>query len=655
MLLATAAAGALALTAALPAAQAAPSPISGPTAGGTVVGIDVVDYGFVSVNATESSTTGYGITADGKAYAWGSNSNGQLGNGTTVDSAVPVEVLPGAMPPGVTITRLSTMNQATYVIGSDKRVYSWGRNTNGNLGDGTTTDRSTPVAVAAGAIPAGVDILQLSAGIGQAFVLGSDNKAYSWGYNAFGALGDGTVTDRLVPVAVVPGAIPAGVSITSISSGGSTAHLIGSDGKAYGWGYNGEGAIGDGTTTNRNAPVPVAAGEIPAGVTIKSMGRSQNSTFALGSDGKAYSWGSNMAYSLGDGTNITRLTPVAVAAGAIPAGVTAVDVSGGLRTGYILGSDNKVYAWGFNGNGELGDGSGVIFSPTAVAVALGAIPAGVSLTQFAAGQTGGYVLGTDGRIYSWGSNSGGALGNGIPGNAPTPVLGPNIQPSSVTFDGISGTTFTVTPNGVSTTTPLHPAGPVDVAVQRSLFGGSVLSPSTMKPTVFVDGFTYIDPPVITRLTLPGGKVGQPYSETVTATGTAPISFAVTAGTLPAGLTLNPTTGVISGTPTNPGSFSITITASNAAGSDTHVYGIVVDAGITPTPTDGPTPTGTATSTTTGNPTPTGAATSTATRSTGSLASTGLESGKLGFGAIALLLIGAGVVAATAHRRRAAKH
>jgi alpha-tubulin suppressor-like RCC1 family protein len=348
------------------------------------------------------------------------------------DSDVPVPVSAGAIPAGVSITQIAAGGSHTLALGSDGHLYAWGENINGQLGNGTTsgTDSTSPVAVSAGAIPAGVSITQISAGAFYSLALGSDGHVYGWGNNASGNLGNGTTTPVSVsaPVVMSAGAIPTGVTITQISAGQDHSLMLGSDGHVYATGSNAAGELGDGSATpSSSSPVAVSAGAIPTGVTIIQISAGFSHSLALGSDGHVYAWGSNINGQLGNGTTTSAPvnTPVAVSAGAIPVGVSLTQISAGGHHSLALGSDAHVYAWGRNGDGELGNGSVTnADSDSPVAVSAGAVPVGVSLTQIFAGFLHSLALGSDGRVYTWGNNGHGQLGNGTRDTAPssnTPV------------------------------------------------------------------------------------------------------------------------------------------------------------------------------------------------------------------------------------------
>jgi len=256
---------------------------------------------FASVHVGDAH--GCGLTAGGQAYCWGRNNDGEVGDGTSGTSRLrPVAV---QQPAGVTFASLSAGGSHNCGLTSAGQAYCWGRNDSGQLGDSTRRQRNAPVAVQQ---PEGVTFTALTAGGYHTCGLTSAGQAYCWGSNGFGGLGDGTSgTDRLTPVAVQQ---PAGVAFASLRAGGFHTCGLTSAGQAYCWGYNTFGGLGDETTTQRNAPVPVHQ---PSGVTFISVAPSGYHTCGASTAGPAYCWGSNADGQLGDGTLVSHPAPVFVA------------------------------------------------------------------------------------------------------------------------------------------------------------------------------------------------------------------------------------------------------------------------------------------------------------------------------------------------------
>jgi alpha-tubulin suppressor-like RCC1 family protein len=179
--------------------------------------------------------------------------------------------MPVALPAGVTVKALAAGKYHSLAVGSNDTVYAWGSNIGGALGDGTTDDRITPMPVA---IPTGITVTALAAGSWHSLALGSDGTVYAWGLNGDGELGDGTTTERLTPVTV---ALPTGVKATAVSADYLYSLALGSDGTAYAWGANVAGQLGDGTTTDRLTPIKVA---LPAGATVTTLAAGGNYSLA---------------------------------------------------------------------------------------------------------------------------------------------------------------------------------------------------------------------------------------------------------------------------------------------------------------------------------------------------------------------------------------
>ena len=372
------------------------------------------------------------IGSDSKTYCWGKNDSSQSGDGNYAPSQylpVPTATSQGAIPNGVILTHLSAGGDHTCALGSNSKVYCWGLGNFGQLGNGSSATYRVPAAISQGAIPAGVNLTHVSAGSTHTCTLDSNGKAYCWGENNNGALGNNSTWNSNVPVAVSQGTIPFGVNLTHLSAGGDHTCALGSNSKIYCWGKNDSGQLGNGAGGNYNdkslTPVTVSQGAIPNGVNPVQISAGYKYTCALGSDHKAYCWGKNGSGQFGNGTggswNDKSLTPVAVSQGAIPNDVTLTYISAGGEHTCALGSDHKAYCWGKNDRGQLGNNS-TTNSLVPVAIVQGAIPTGVKLTQITTGGAHTCALGSNNRVYCWGLNMFyGSLGNNSNIDSSVPV------------------------------------------------------------------------------------------------------------------------------------------------------------------------------------------------------------------------------------------
>lgn len=378
-------------------------------------GLPVIESTLRPSALSQAGATGYGnvramsggswhslaLNGDGMVRAWGDNSYGQLGDGTTGSSA-------GA---GNTPTQAGQLRRVTQVAAggvhslalADGDVWAWGHNGSGRLGDGTATDRSSPVRVPdlyADAIAAGGShSLAVSAG-----------RVYAWGNNGSGQLGTGTTASSSWPVRAAEL-----TTATKVAAGGRHSLALRSDGTVWGWGYNYDGQTGrpiwrcNGNVCSIDPYL--TPGQISGLTGVTSIVAGYDHSLALHSDGTVWAWGANLSGQLGDGTTASRSTPRQVPG---LTGVTAI--AGGEFHSLALRSDGTLWAWGANNTGQLGTGS---TASSLTPVRVGAAPAAV--VAIGAGYRHSLAVQSNDAAWAWGYNAYGQLGDASYANRLSPV------------------------------------------------------------------------------------------------------------------------------------------------------------------------------------------------------------------------------------------
>lgn len=302
--------------------------------------VPVVGLGSGVASLTAGDQYTCAVTTSGAAKCWGSNENGQLGDGTVTQRLTPITVT--GLGSGV-LALAAGLNHTCAVTVSGAAC--WGSNSTGQLGDGTTTVRLTPRSVSGLGMGSGVKAIAAAKGSSHTCAVTTAGAAKCWGYNGNGQLGDGTRIDSLTPVTVSG----LGSGVVSVAMGMYHACALTSAGGVACWGGNGNGQLGDGTQTQRFAPVPVIG--MGSGVATLAAGNSHSCVVTTA--GAAMCWGYNGNGQLGDGTTTQRLTPVNVAE--LDSGVTGIGV-GHIHT-CAQQQAGGLKCWGSNTAGQLGEGS----------------------------------------------------------------------------------------------------------------------------------------------------------------------------------------------------------------------------------------------------------------------------------------------------------
>lgn len=386
---------------------------------------------IVFLTSTVNSNYFCAVTNSGGISCWGSNTNGQLGTGDHAQRTRP------ASANGITGASAVTTGFAhACVLNSNGGVRCWGPGGSFRLGNGDNATSFVPPQTATPTgLGSGISI------IGAGFLhgcAGNNSTAYCWGYNFNGQIGNGTGgagTDAPTPVAL------SGIGgVTSIAASVSFTCVATTSGAAMCWGDNGSGRLGDGTTTNRLAPVAVNG--LSSGVTAVASG--SDHACALKTGGTVWCWGANAKGQLGNGTTDPSSTPVQVN---VSGPATSITAGSQFSCAVVAGG---VECWGANSFNQLGNGA--VYDndphPTPAAVSLSLV--GEQVQSIASAQYSTCALTDHGRVWCWGGNISGEVGNGTDALvfAPTPVA---VSLPSLTTDVVSAiAATTATANGNAT-------------------------------------------------------------------------------------------------------------------------------------------------------------------------------------------------------------
>ncbi len=341
------------------------------------------------------------VQQDGTVWAWGSNCNGQLGDGTTKNKTVSTQVK------GITdVVAVACGSYHSMALKNDGTVWTWGYNGNGQLGDGTTNESSNPKQV-----KNLNDVVAIAAGDYHSIVLKSDGTVWAWGYNCYGQLGDGSTKNSSNPIQVKNLS-----DVIAITAGEYHNLALKSDGTVLAWGYNSYGQLGDGTNSNQYFPNKVQYLE-----NVINLAAGYNHSLAIKNDGTVWAWGDNGNGQLGDdGINYRSSFPIQVTK---LDDIIAIDSNNNYSL--ALRNDGTIWAWGDNWQGQLGDGTTTNKkSPIQVTALSKAI-------AIAAGGSHSLALVNDREIWAWGYNGLGQLGDGTKINRNTPIISKDITKPTI--------------------------------------------------------------------------------------------------------------------------------------------------------------------------------------------------------------------------------
>jgi alpha-tubulin suppressor-like RCC1 family protein len=305
-----------------------------------------------------SNSNEYALLTNGRVYAWGMGTQGELGNGSDVNSfEIPVQV---RFPLGVKIAYLATdamPYDSALAVDTRGNAWAWGDNGGGEFCLGNTHSYSTPVRLPF------TDVTTL-AGADAHALFDAHGTVYACGKGMQGALGVGSTADHFTPVRV---AALTGLPVVKLVAAFANSGALLSNGRYYNWGYDADGQLGDGLV-GHFSDVPVRV-DLPGPVLQVAQGGSiwhNGQTLALLANGTLWAWGANWVGQLADGKNGAGPVPVPIS---LPAGTTVRGLATGSGTCYVMTATGTVYAWGANYAGQVGNGSTAnVRTPVLVAI-----------------------------------------------------------------------------------------------------------------------------------------------------------------------------------------------------------------------------------------------------------------------------------------------
>jgi len=512
------------------------SPNTGSTAGGqtaTITGTNFMSNEVMFEQVAAGDGHSLAIDVNGNLWTWGSNTFGQLGNNSTTNAPVPINLsaLAGNPVQNLNFQTASVGSSHSLAIDTAGNLWTWGRNdVGGQLGNNSATDSSVPINLSAlaGSPVQNIQFRTVTAGSGALHSLAIDvnGNLWTWGSNTFGQLGNNSTTDSPVPInlSTLAGSPVQNFRFLTATANYDHSLAIDVNGNLWTWGSNANGQLGNNSTTNSPVPINLSAlaGSPVQNLHLQAIAASASHSMAIDTNGNLWTWGAGSFGQLGNGTTTDSSVPINLStlAGSPVQNLRFQTIAGGFNHSLAIDVDGNLWIWGSNLEGQLGNNS-TTNSPVPINLsALAGSPVQNLRFQTIAGGGGVFdllshslAIDTSGKSWAWGSNGSSQLGNGgTSGQSLIPIrplatTTPYSVVTGVKF-GRFNANFTVNSDtSITVTVPQSNIGTVDVVVQspRGFF-------------TFPNAYTYIFPdPTITNVSPNSGSTDG--GEAVAITGT----------------------------------------------------------------------------------------------------------------------------------------
>ena len=365
------------------------------------------------------------ITSEGRLFMWGDNYKGKLGNGSTSNQYAPIDITSQFnLNSEEMISSVSLGDSHSAAITSEGRLFTWGYNYHGQLGDNTTTDRDTPTDITSQFDLNGEEtMISVSLGAYHSAALSSEGRLFVWGWNNYGQLGNGTTTDQLTPTNITSQfSLNAEETITRVFLGDYHSSAITSEGRLFTWGYNSKGQLGDNTTTDKLLPTDITSQlNLNIGESVISASLGEEYSCAVTSLGRLFTWGNNTFGQLGDTSTTNSLTPTDITVQfELNNEEMIVSASLGGDHSSAITSVGRIFTWGYNFSGQLGDDTRTNQHTPKDITSQFTLSAGETILSVSLGRKSSSAVTTLGRTFTWGYNAVGQLGDGTIYNIKTP-------------------------------------------------------------------------------------------------------------------------------------------------------------------------------------------------------------------------------------------